>query len=86
MKTIFDTCQPRDEVLTGELRDQMFAARLRDVVEGNADPIYGDAKHSFAGTYQTDGLKTLLREVVGRPSGKEPGYSPFIPITWNPHV
>ncbi|MCK6447147.1 MAG: ATP-binding protein [Planctomycetes bacterium] len=78
MKTIFDTCQPRDEVLTGELRDQMFAARLRDVVEGSADPIYGDAKRFFAGTYPTDGLKTLLREVVGRLSGKEPGNSPFI--------
>ena len=86
MKTILDTCQPRDELRTGELRDQMFAALLRDVVEGNADPIYSDAKHSFAGTYPTDGLKTLLREVVGRLSGKEPGNSPFIPSTWNPHV
>jgi len=39
MKNIFDTCQPRDEVLTGELRDQMFAARLRDVVERPLDAI-----------------------------------------------
>jgi hypothetical protein len=54
MKTILDTCQPRDQLRTGELRDQMFAA--------------------------------LLREIVGPASGKEPSYSPFIPITWNSHV
>ena len=26
LRVIFDTCEPRDEVLRGDLRDEMFAA------------------------------------------------------------
>lgn len=36
MKTIFESSKPRPEVLLGELSEDIFAARLRDVVEGNA--------------------------------------------------
>lgn len=78
MRTIFESCVPRDEVLTGELRDEMFAARLRDVIEGTADPIYQDPQVFFDNTFVTEGLRTLSREVVGRLSGKNPGASPFI--------
>jgi hypothetical protein len=78
MKTVLETCKPRTEVLSGDLRDEMFAARLRDVMEGTADPIYRDAKVFFANTYPTEGLKTLVREVLGRLSGKAPSSSPFI--------
>jgi hypothetical protein len=39
MSSIFDTCNPRADVLSGELRDDMFAAQLGDVIEGRADPI-----------------------------------------------
>lgn len=41
---IFDACEPREEVVRGDLRDEMFAARLRDVMENRADPIYQEAK------------------------------------------
>lgn len=78
MKTVFETCTPRAEVLSGDLKDEMFAARLRDVIEDNADPIYGDAKRFFENTYPTEGMKTLVREVLGRLSGKAPSSSPFI--------
>ena len=78
MKTVFDACRPRDEVLTGELRDEMFAARLKDVIDGTADPVYGDARCFFENTYPTDGLRALVREVLGRLSGHEPSHSPFI--------
>jgi hypothetical protein len=37
MKTIFESSKPRPEVLLGELSEDIFAARLRDVVEGNAE-------------------------------------------------
>jgi len=30
MKSIFESCEPRTEVLKGELRDDIFAARLND--------------------------------------------------------
>jgi len=78
MKTVFETCRPRSEVLQGELRDEMFAARLRDVIEGTADKVYGDAKTFFENTFPTEGLKTLVSEVVGRLSGASPASSPFI--------
>ena len=38
LRVIFDTCEPRDEVLRGDLRDEMFAARLRDVMEDRVPP------------------------------------------------
>ncbi|MBM4319177.1 MAG: DUF499 domain-containing protein [Deltaproteobacteria bacterium] len=78
MKTIFENCTPRDEVLRGDLRDEMFAARLKDVVEGSADPLYSTARAFFENTYPTEGLKTLVNEVLGRLNGHNPTASPFI--------
>ena len=39
MKTIFETCVPRDEVPHGELREQQFAASLTRVLRGTADEV-----------------------------------------------
>ena len=78
MKTIFETCQPRPEVLAGDLTEDTFAARLRDVIDGTADPAYRDPDSFFRNTFPTDGLRTLAREVLGRLSGRQPGSSPFI--------
>jgi len=65
IKTIFDTCTPRPEVLTGELKEQQFAASLTKVLRGAADAVYGDAETFFANTYATKGLKSLLHEALG---------------------
>lgn len=78
MKTIFELTQPRDEVLQGELSEEMFAARLKDVMDGTADPVYQDASLFFSNTYPTAGLKTLLREVLGRLTGRLPANNPII--------
>lgn len=78
MKLVFESCVPRDEVLKGDLREEMFAARLKDVVDGSADPIYGDPGKFFDNTFPTSGLKSLIREVMGRLTGKEPGNASFI--------
>ncbi|MDE0357070.1 MAG: DUF499 domain-containing protein [Gammaproteobacteria bacterium] len=78
MKPIFETCTPRPEVLAGDLTEDTFAARLRDVIDGTADAAYQDPGNFFRNTFPTDGLRTLAREVLGRLSGKEPGNSPFI--------
>ena len=78
MKTVFQTCEPRDEILSGELTDELFAARLHDVIEETAVPIYLDPHTFFENTYPTEGLKTLLREVLGRLSGSKPEGGPFI--------
>ncbi len=69
MVSIFRACEPREEVLSGELREEIFAARLRDVIEGHADEVYWNPETFFDNTYPTEGLKLLLSEALGRLSG-----------------
>ncbi len=78
MRSIFDLCTPRDEVLHGELREDIFAARLKDVIDGHADPIYGDPSVFFENTYPTAGLRTLLGDALGRLTGKVAGKNAII--------
>lgn len=66
LPSVFDTCLPRDEILNGDLSLDLFAAKLRLVVEGNAPSVYKDADRFFVNTYATDGLRTLIKEVFGR--------------------
>jgi hypothetical protein len=80
MRTIFETCQPRDEVLHGELREQQFAASLTKVLRDEADSVYGDAAAFFANTYPTGGLQALLREALGRLTGARPANAPVIRV------
>jgi hypothetical protein len=77
LPSIFETCIPREEILAGELSVDLFAAKLRSVVEGKAPLIYQDAASFFANTFATDGIKTLIREVFSRLTGKSSG-SPVI--------
>ena len=67
---IFDTCVPRDEILSGDLSLDLFAAKLRLVVEGTALQVDRDANKFFANTFATDGIKTLIREVFSRSISK----------------
>jgi hypothetical protein len=78
MNSIFETCVPRKDVLTGDLREETFAAHLHDVIDGKADPIYQKPEVFFEHTYPTDGLKHLLRDALGRLSGAKPISSPII--------
>nr|WP_242016564.1 DUF499 domain-containing protein [Pseudanabaena cinerea] len=77
LKSIFETCVPRDEVLGGNLSEDVFAAKLKQVVDGNAPLVYQDPNTFFANTFPTNGLKTLISEVFGRLTGKDTG-SPVI--------
>jgi predicted AAA+ superfamily ATPase len=70
LSSVFDTCIPRDEIRSGELSLDLFAAKLRLVVEGRAPRVYGDPATFFANTFATDGLKTLIKEVYGRLTGQ----------------
>jgi len=78
MQTIFDLCVPRDEVLQGDLSEDIFAARLKDVMDGCADPVYGDPQTFFENTYPTAGLKTLLNDSLGRLKGTGAGKNAVI--------
>ncbi|MGB3299448.1 MAG: DUF499 domain-containing protein [Phormidesmis sp.] len=72
-----DTCNPRPEILAGNLSLDLFAAKLRLVVEGKAPQVYQSPEVFFQNTFATDGLKTLMTEVFGRLTGKVVG-SPVI--------
>lgn len=78
MKTILDSCHPRPDVLTGDLREDMFAAKLKAVMDKAADPVYQDPAKFWGNTFPTEGMKALLQEVMGRLSGVKPTNSPFI--------
>ncbi|MEX0270458.1 ATP-binding protein [Leptolyngbyaceae cyanobacterium UHCC 1019] len=77
LSSIFNTCIPRDEILAGELSLDLFAAKLRLVVEGTAPQVYQDPCIFFANTFPTDGLRTLISEVFGRLVGATTG-SPIV--------
>jgi hypothetical protein len=80
MRTVFETCQPREEVLRGELREQQFAASLTRVLRGDADAVYGDPTTFFKNTYATGGLRSLLREALGRLTGRQSANAPVIRV------
>jgi len=77
LASVFATCLPREEIQSGELSLDLFAAKLRLVVERRAPAVYQDAGVFFANTFATDGLKTLIKEVFGRLVGSSVG-SPVI--------
>lgn len=71
LPTIFDLCEPREDVRRGTSSDADFAADLARVLRGHdAPPEYADPVRFFANTYPTRGLKDLLRNVCGRLSGR----------------
>ena len=79
MKTIFEACTPRPEILSGKLGLSDFAARLKDVIDNkaNSNQVYVDPTSFFDNTYPTEGLKELAKVVFSRLSGREGG-SPAI--------
>lgn len=78
MNTIFDLCQPRDEVLQGSLSEDIFAARLKDVMDGTGEAVYSDPRLFFDNTYPTSGLKTLITDALGRLVGDASGKNAII--------
>ncbi|HQE91689.1 MAG TPA: DUF499 domain-containing protein [Anaerolineae bacterium] len=78
MQLVFDTCTPRPEVLQGQLTEDIFAARLKDVLDGTAAPVYQNPTTFFENTYPTAGLRLLLTEALGRLTGARPAGSPIL--------
>jgi hypothetical protein len=70
MKTLFDLCEPREDVLGGNIKESEFAADLAAVLRGNAPAEYLQAPVFFANTHPTEGLKRLLDNVCRRLVGK----------------
>lgn len=69
LPTIFDLCQPREDVLHGTITESDFAADLAQVIRGTAPNEYQKADRFFSTTYPTRGLKNLLSNICRRLSG-----------------
>lgn len=62
--------KPHPDVASGRYIQAEFAADLAQVVQGKADPEYGDPKEFFRRTYLTEGLLDLLVTGVKRLTGQ----------------
>jgi hypothetical protein len=76
VRSIIETCKPRDDILGGTFNPEIFTASLSQVLDfyrGKKTVIhnlYTDAQQFFTqATYPTDGLRRVLYEVFGRLSG-----------------
>ena len=63
VSTIFDACQPRADVLKGNIAEADFAADLARVILAQKTDEYTDPVRFFANTYPTRGLQNLLANV-----------------------
>lgn len=79
LPSIREVCKPRDDVLSGVSSLDLYAAKLSQVARGEGPDVYRDAATFFENTYQTEGLKTTIREVFSRMSGMGAG-SPVIKL------
>lgn len=76
MKSILETCQPREDILTGTFNPEIFTANLTEVIRHyqnksvSIESIYTDAEQFFtAATYPTVSLRQLLGDVFSRLKG-----------------
>lgn len=77
LPTLFEICEPRDDVLAGTLQESDFAADLAQVLRGAGPEDYRVAARFFDNTHPTRGLRTLLAQVLGRLSGNGSAVSPI---------
>ncbi len=69
LPTIFEICEPRDDVVRGAIQEADFAADLAQVLRGEAPNETMFPAQFFANTHPTQGLKNLLRNVCLRLAG-----------------
>ena len=60
----------RQDLKSGDLSLNIFAADLYDVAMGKAKPVYQEAKEFFSLTYPTFNLRELAKDIVTRLAGK----------------
>ena len=74
MPNWYSVAPPHDDIKQGDFDESVFAAKLGDVVSGDAPPDYSDPYAFFQKTYLTKGLEKLLRSVHRKlEAGKGPG-------------
>lgn len=78
MKSVLETCIPRQSILQGAFNPEVFTAALSPVIDfyrsgsSSIDAIYTDARAFFcAATYPTDGLRQTVSSVFRRIAGDQ---------------
>jgi predicted AAA+ superfamily ATPase len=64
-----DVVEPHGDVARGTFQLAQFAADLRQVHQGVADPAYNDPSEFFGRTFITRGLRYLLEQAIARFTG-----------------
>jgi len=79
--SILDACTPRKDLLAGTFNPEIFTANLMQVIghyRGETDVIenvYTDPVAFFGeGTYPTEGMRQVLRNIFGRLKGSDASY------------
>ena len=70
LPSIFDVCIPRKDIQNGIVEAEL-AADLASVAEGSATQEYANPDKFFASTYPTNGIKSLLSNVLARLGGNK---------------
>src|SRR5687768_795267 len=70
LPTVQDVCKPREDILSGEMALDQYAASLGQVARGEGIEVYRKPELFFDNPYATEGLKTTVTEVFGRLTGK----------------
>jgi predicted AAA+ superfamily ATPase len=74
MPNWYSVAPPHNDIKQGDFDESVFAAKLGDVVTGDAPPDYNDPYAFFQKTYLTKGLENLLQSVHRKlEAGKGPG-------------
>ena len=66
MKPILQTCNPRSEVLKGDLEDAIFAADFGHVVADIAPTVYNDPTEFFRNTHPAAPLRKVITTIFER--------------------
>ena len=71
---------PKDDVARGQFKTAEFALDLASVAKGEAGFEYQDPKEFFSRTYITEGMRSLLVNVMRRVSGASGGGDPVVEL------
>lgn len=67
LPVVTSECEPRDDVVAGEIEEEQYAASVHSVAHGRDVPeVYDDPTTFFARTYPTNGLQEVLEHVASR--------------------
>lgn len=71
MQSWWEVVTPNKEIREGNIKENIFAAQLENVVDGTAPLEYTDAVTFFSRTYLTQGLNNLLEDVLSILTGND---------------